>query len=254
MILLGGLMEILAEYHYDGIRHIEFKFKNKTCIALMNEDETKRNGKTVFKTEYFSAFPELQNQMVRYGYTLIFIENRNRWGTPDQLNDQYEFIKYATRELGISEKVITIGMSCGGMMSVFLAANHPECVEGLYIDAPVMNFLSCPARFGNAPDVHDDMWQEFENAWHMTKQELLTFRGHPIDALDRLVENKIKIYMAYGDSDKTVPYEENGIVLEKKYRECGLENLLYIDKKEGVDHHPHGPSDIDFAIKYFEKA
>lgn len=245
-------MELCAEYRYDGMYHIEFYFKNKKCIALMNEDESKRNGKTILKTEYYGAFPELQNEMVRRGYTLIFIENKNRWGTPEQIEDQYEFIGYVSKELGISSKVTTIGMSCGGMMSVLLAAKHPNCIDALYIDAPVMNFLSCPARLGNAPDVHDGMWVEFENAWHMTKTELLTFRGHPIDYFDSLVKNKIKIYMAYGDSDKTVPYEENGIALEKKYKECGLEDLLYIDKKVGVDHHPHGPSDIDFAIKYLE--
>lgn len=245
-------MKILAEYKYDNIYHLEFEFKGKKCIALMNLDESKRNGKTILKTEYFGAFPELQNEFIKRGYTLIFIENRNRWGTPEQIEDQYEFICYASRELGISSKVITIGMSCGGMMSVLLAAKHPNCIEGLYLDAPVMNFLSCPARLGNAPDVTDGMWAEFEKAWGMTKGELLTFRGHPIDYLDKLVENRVKIYMAYGDSDKTVPYEENGIALEKKYKESGLENLLYIDKKLGVDHHPHGPSDIAFAIKYFE--
>ena len=245
-------MNILAEYRYDGIYHLEFEFKGKKCIALMNDDKSKRNGKTVFKTEYFGAFPALQNEFVKRGYTLIFIENRNRWGTPSETEDQYEFIGYASRELGISNKVITIGMSCGGMMSIILAAKHPDAIEGLYIDAPVMNYLSCPARMGKAYDVTDSMWEEFEKAWGMTKQELLSFRSQPIDMLDSLVENKIKIYMAYGDSDNTVPYEENGINLEKKYKECGLENLLYIDKKVGVDHHPHGPSDIDFAIKYFE--
>lgn len=245
-------MQLLAEYRYDGIYHIEFEFKNKKCIALMTEDKSKRNGKTVLKTEYFGAFPDLQNEMVKRGYTLIFIENRNRWGTPEQIEDQYEFIAYASKELGISSKVITIGMSCGGMMSVILAGKHPDCIEALYIDAPVMNFLSCPARLGDAPDVHDGMWVEFENAWKMSKIDLLTFRGHPIDYLDDLVRNKIKIYMAYGDSDKTVPYIENGIALERKYKECGLEDLLYIDKKVGVDHHPHGPTDIDFAIKYLE--
>lgn len=245
-------MEIIAEYRYDGIRQIEFSFKNKKCIALMNEDKTKINGKTVLKTEYFAAFPELQNEMVKRGYTLIFIENKNRWGTPDQIEDQYEFIGYASDELKISDKVITIGMSCGGMMSVILAAKHPECIEALYIDAPVMNFLSCPARLGNASDVHDGMWFEFENAWKMSKIELLTFRGHPIDYLDILVKNKVRIYMAYGDSDKTVPYEENGIALEKKYKECGLNSLLYIDKKVGVDHHPHGPTSINVAIKFLE--
>lgn len=245
-------MDIIAEYRYDGIYHIEFYFKGKKCIALMNEDKSKRNGKTVLKTEYFGAFPELQNEMVKRGYTLIFVENRNRWGTPDQIEDQYEFIKYASGELNISDKVTTIGMSCGGMMSVLLAAKHPDAIEALYIDAPVMNFLSCPARLGNSPDVSEEMWQEFENAWHMTKSQLLTFRGHPIDCIDTLIENKVKIYMAYGDSDKVVPYEENGIVLEKKYREAGLESILYVDKKVGVDHHPHGPSDIDFAIKFLE--
>lgn len=246
-------MNVLAEYRYDGIYHLEFEFKGKKCIALMNEDKTKRNGKTVLKTEYFGAFPALQNEMIKRGYTLLFIENRNRWGTPEQIEDQYEFILYASKELGIENKVFTIGMSCGGMMSILLAAKHPEVINALYIDAPVVNFLSCPARLGNAPDVTDGMWEEFERAWKMTKQELLTFRGHPIDYLDKLVENKIRVYMAYGDSDKTVPYEENGIALERKYKENGLEGLIYIDKKVGVDHHPHGPSDIDFAIKYLER-
>lgn len=245
-------MEIIAEYKYDGLRHIEFYFKSKKCIVVSLEDESKRNGKTILKTEYFSAFPELQNEMVRRGYTLIFIENRNRWGTPEQIEDQYEFINYASRELGISNKVITIGMSCGGMMSVHLAASHPDCIDALYIDAPVMNYLSCPGRFVDSTDVTDGMWTEFENAWHMTKSELLLFRGHPIDKLDKLVENKIKVYMAYGDSDKTVPYHENGIALERAYVANGIENLLFVDKKVGVDHHPHGPSDLDRAIKFLE--
>ena len=72
-------MELVAEYRYDGIYHIEFYFKGKKCIALMNEDKSKRNGKTVLKTEYFGAFPELQNEMVKRGYTLIFIEKRNEF-------------------------------------------------------------------------------------------------------------------------------------------------------------------------------
>jgi len=65
-------MDIIAEYRYDGMKHIEFRFKNKTCIALMNEDEAKRNGKTVFKPEYFGAFPEMQNEMVKTKNTVKF--------------------------------------------------------------------------------------------------------------------------------------------------------------------------------------
>ena len=245
-------MKILAEYKYEGLIHIEFDFKGKKAIAIMLEDTSKRNGKTVFKTEYFGAFPELQNEFVRRGYTLIFLENRNRWGTDSEIDDQIEFIDYASQKLGISNKVITIGMSCGGMMSILIAAKSPKHIHGLYIDAPVVSFLSCPARLGNAPAVHDGMWQEFENAWKMTKSDILTFKGHPFYKLHKLIENRIRIYMAYGDSDKTVPYEENGIAIERAYNDNGLGDLLCIDKKIGVDHHPHGPSNIDDAIKFFE--
>ncbi|MBQ3041019.1 MAG: hypothetical protein IJD42_05400 [Clostridia bacterium] len=244
-------MEIKAKYEYDGITHVEFEFNGKKAIVLLPASN-KKNGKAILKTEYFGAFPELQLEMVKRGYTLLFIENHNRWGTPEQIEDQYEFILFASKEFDISSKVITIGMSCGGMISIHLAARHPEVIDTLYLDAPVLNYLSCPARFGDACDVTDGMWDEFERAWHMTKSELLTFRGHPIDELGVLIENKIRVYMAYGDSDKTVPYHENGIVLERAYMENGLENILFIDKKEGVDHHPHGPSDINCAINFIE--
>ena len=38
-----------------------------------------------------------------------------------------------------------------------------------------------------------------------------------------------------------VPYDENGALLEKYYKQCGLPIKVFI--KEGVDHHPHGLAD-----------
>lgn len=245
-------MEITAKYEYDGLTHIEYRFKDKKAITIFPPKE-KMNGLTILKTEYFGAFPDLQNEFIRRGYTLIYIENKNRWGTPSEVDDQHEFVNFASKEFGISSKVITIGMSCGGMMSILLAAKYPECIKGLYLDAPVLNYLSCPGRMGIAHDVFDSMWDEFESAWGITKSELLTFREHPLDKLDKLIENKIRIYMAYGDSDYTVPYTENGIVLEKAYLNANMKEYIKIDKKVGVDHHPHGPSDIDDVISFFEK-
>lgn len=245
-------MELDAKYEYDGLTHIEYKFKGKKAITIFPPKE-KMNGQTILKTEYFSAFPELQNEFVKRGYTLIYIENRNRWGTPCEVEDQFEFVNYVAEEFGISNKVIAIGMSCGGMMAILLAAKYPQCIKGLYLDAPVVNYLSCPGRMGVAYDVFDSMWQEFESAWGITKSQLLTFREHPLDKLDKLVENRVRVYMAYGDSDKTVPYEENGIALERAYLNAGIVDLLKIDKKVGVDHHPHGPGCIDDVIEFFEK-
>lgn len=244
------MISIINEYDNCGFCQLEFEFKGKKAIVILPKNENK-NGKAVLKTEYFGAFPELQMKFVNQGYTLLFLENRNRWGTDSELDDQYEFVKLVSKEFNLEPSVITIGMSCGGLISVKLCAKYPEIVKGLYLDAPVMNFLSCPAKFSNAPEVTEGMWHEFENAYGMTKTELLTYREHPMDKVHILIENKKPVYMVYGDSDLCVPYDENGISLEKQYREAGA--TLEIEVKKGCGHHPHGPTDYQRVINFFEK-
>ena len=53
-----------------------------------------------------------------------------------------------------------------------------------------------------------------------------------------LAEHKIPVVMVAGDSDSVVPYDENGVLLERYYKQCGLPIEVFI--KEGADHHPHG--------------
>ena len=70
--------------------------------------------------------------------------------------------------------------------------------------------------------------------------------------MDILLNNKLPIMLVYGDSDTVVPYEENGLVLEKYYRENG--GIIVSIGKENCGHHPHGLEDnspiIEFAEKY----
>lgn len=244
------MISIVNEYRNLDFRQLEFEFKGKKAIVILPNEKNK-NGKAVLKTEYFGAFTDLQMEFVKRGYTLLFIENRNRWGTDSELDDQYEFVKLASKEFDIEPRVITIGMSCGGLISVKLCAKYPEIVSGLYLDAPVMNFLSCPGSFGDSPEVTEGMWHEFEKAYGMTKRDLLTYREHPLDKVHILIENKKPVFMVYGDSDLCVPYCENGISLEKQYREAGA--TLEIEVKKGCGHHPHGPTDYQRVIDFFEK-
>ena len=242
-------MDIIAEYRYDGMKHVEFKFKNKTCIALMNEDESKRNGKTVFKTEYFGAFPDLQNEFVRRGYTLIFIENRNRWGTPDQMQDQYEFIKYATGELGISSKVITIGMSCGGFHAVCFASRYPSYVSLLYLDAPLLSFYGWTAGFEGY-----EKWQNEQITAYgfRSKAEIYTHNDQPIHRLKTLTENRLPVALVYGGADKVVDPKSNSEVVADFYR---LENApIKVWYKPDCDHHPHGLDDSTEIIEYIKNS
>ena len=242
--------ENLVRYDNQGFEQLEFTFLGKKAIVILPREEN-RNGRAIFKTEYFGAFPILQLEFVRQGYTFLFLENRNRWGTESELIDQEKFLRFAFEEFDLEPGVITIGMSCGGMISVLLAAKYPELIRGLYLDAPVMNFLSCPGGFGNAPETTEAMWQEFEKAHGMTKRELLLYRNHPIDKLDALIAARKPIYLAYGTADLCVPFEENAREFVLRYEETEIP--FVVEAKEGCGHHPHGPQDPAKVIEFFEQ-
>ena len=135
------------------------------------------------------------------------------------------------------------------MIAVKFAAKYPGYVSSLYLDAPVMNLLSCPAGLGMAGD---DMMQEFVDATGMDMSHLICYREHPIDKMHILLENDIPVIMVYGDSDDVVPYSENGALLEEYYSMGG--GTIVTICKAGCGHHPHGLDDntpiIEFVNKY----
>lgn len=207
------------------------------------------NGKWVLKTEYFDAFPNVQLSLLEKGYHLVHIKNKTRWHVPEDTEARAELARYMHTKYQLSEKCVIIGMSCGGMQGIYFAAKYPQYVSCMYLDAPVVNFLSCPAHLGKAAN---GAWEEFEKNTGMTLSKLLGYRNHPLDNIPKLIENKIPIILVCGDSDKTVPYEENGKLLHDMYLAKGAEIATIL--KEGCDHHPHGLEDnapiIEFILKH----
>ena len=66
-----------------------------------------------------------------------------------------------------------------------------------------------------------------------------------------LLKNNLPIVLVYGDSDDTVPYHENGMLLEKYYKANG--GALLTIGKSGCGHHPHGLEDNTPIIEFVEK-
>ena len=95
-------------------------------------------------------------------------------------------------------------------------------------------------------------FEEYTQFTGRTLVDMLSYREHPIDKMYVLAEHKIPIVMVSGDSDMTVPYDENGALLEKYYKQKGLPITVFI--KQGGDHHPHGlenPNVIADVIETF---
>ena len=238
----------MTETVYNGFRRLDFLFEGREAVLIF-PDRPNEDKNWLLKTDYFDAFPDLQIQMLRRGWHLAYLKNITRWCLEEDLDLKKRFADYLHEAYGLYHKCVPVGMSCGGLIGVKFAAKYPECVSALYLDAPVMNFLSCPAGLGVAGKA---LYQEFQDATGMTISDLLSYREHPIDKMHLLLQNKIPVILISGDSDTVVPYVENGALLEKYYKENG--GVIVAIGKENCGHHPHGLTDntpiIDFVEKY----
>ena len=133
-------------------------------------------------------------------------------------------------------------------MAIKFAASYPDMVSCLYLDAPVVNYMSCPCVFGIGKPLNE-VYSEILNALSLGSiSELLAYKDMPLDELHVLVEHRIPVVMVAGDSDQTVPFCENGIFLQKAYETAGVDLEVYI--KSGCDHHPHGLENPDPVLKF----
>ena len=231
---------------WNGFKKETTQLDGRELIIVYPE---KPNGRWVLKTEYFGAFPETEIKLVQKGYHLVHIRNKTRWHVPEDTEARASLARYMHETLGLSKKCVIVGMSCGGLQGIYFGAKYPQYVSCMWLDAPVVNFLSCP--FGLGKPIASDMRDEFRQAKGMDLPELLGYRNHPLDNIPKLVENNIPIMLIAGDSDNIVPYDENGIYIDRAYREagCTIETIV----KPGCDHHPHGLTDDTPILEFIEK-
>lgn len=232
------------------MKRIDFDFEGRQA-NLICPDNPRKEQNWLLKTEYFTAFPSFQDEMVERGWYLAHIQSATRWCVEEDLDLRKRFADYLSEHYGLNRKCVPVGMSCGGMVAIKFAAKYPDYVSCMYIDAPVINLLSCPAALGKA-SYEEAFMADFTHGTGMTLKDLISYREHPLDKLGILAENKIPVIMVYGEDDDVVPYEENGAFLEKEYKKCGIP-IVVIGKKD-CGHHPHGLEDnspiIDFVEKY----
>ena len=236
-----------TESEWYGFRRIDFRFEDRDTLVVLPDENA--DGRWMMKTEYFGAFPDTELALLREGYTLAFLRNINRWGTDPDHDARARFADFLSANAGLRKRAVLVGMSCGGLIAVNFASRYPEYVSFLYLDAPVMNLLSCPMGFGCGTSLgNGGGWKEVEEAYGFTLTDLINYREHPMDRLDVLTDNNLPCALVYGDSDDVVPYTENGIHAVNHYRNKGKPIFVY--GKLGCGHHPHGMEDPAELVRY----
>ncbi|MBE7025492.1 MAG: alpha/beta hydrolase [Ruminococcaceae bacterium] len=220
---------------------------DREYIVVFPEKGTE-NGKWALKTEYFGAFPEMEIELLKRGYHLASIKTKTRWCLDEDTEAQAALARYLHEKLGLSAKGVPIGMSAGGIQAIYLAGKYPELVSCMYLDAAVLNFLSCPAALGKS---NSYLMDEFTKERGLTLTDLLSFRDHPMDYLPALVKARIPAVLVWGDSDMGVPFDENGKLLKDAYDEAGIPVAVFL--KPGGGHHPHGLTDPTPVVEFIEQ-
>lgn len=228
-------------FTFEGYRQEEFLFEDHPAVIVF-PSLPRPDRAAVFKMEYWGAFPAAELLMLQKGFHLIFIQNDNRWGDTPDLERKARFFRYVQEKYTLAPHCVAYGQSCGGLFAIKFSARYPELVSCIYADAPVLNYMSCPCGFGIAKQRPENpVADEILKALNLTMSELISYRDMPMDHLHELIENRIPVILVVGDSDGTVPYIENGYLLEKAYKEADVPLEVYL--KPGCDHHPHGLED-----------
>lgn len=234
---------------WNGFPMERFVFEGRDAIVVLPKDGTSI-GRLAIKTEYWDAFPATEIALLEKGFHLCYIRNESRFALDDDVDRKARFICYVAEKFGLQRRAVPIGMSCGGLWAIKFAARHPELISCLYLDAPVLNYMSWPCGFGCATEgVAGAQIEEILNAHRMSSMsELINYRQMPLDKLPQLIACKIPVVLVAGGSDRTVPYHENGLYLQTAYEKAGLEIAVYI--KPECDHHPHGLDDVTPVVDF----
>ncbi len=226
--------------------HFSFEGRDALIVFPEKADEKKR---WALKTEYFYAFQDLEEKLVENGFHLAYLKNSNRWGTPDDLAAKRRFAGMLREKYGLSEKCVPVGMSCGGLHAIKQAAAYPEMVSLLYLDAPVVNLLSCPFGLGSfGSGISESAKQEALDALGLDMSGMIAYRDHPLDHLDKLLSSRMPALLVWGEADTIVPFEENGRHIYDAYKATDIPFMA--QSKPGCDHHPHGPADMEKALAF----
>jgi pimeloyl-ACP methyl ester carboxylesterase len=126
-------------------------------------------------------------------------------GNPEAVAHWNNFYKLRTTTYQLNPKAEMEGMSRGGLYVYAWAAQNPDKVGAIYLDAPVCDIESL---FGAAKWATRSRPVENGSAcigFHDVN-EALAYRGSPIDNLAPLAKAGVPLLHVVGDADTVVPW------------------------------------------------
>ena len=231
---------------WDGCDAYRFNCMGRTALVVVPK-KVAEGRPWIWRPAFFGAFPMVDQALLKKGFHLAYFDVTHLYGSPRSVALGNAFYRVMTQDFHLSQKVTVEGLSRGGYFAINWAAANPNKVACLYLDAPVCDITSWPGKSRTA------FWNGFLEEWKVSDaQPGAAFRGNALALLPALAKAHVPIISVCGDSDKTVPFEENFKPFFDAYRLMGGNVELIL--KPGCDHHPHSLEKpepvVDFIVRH----
>ncbi len=228
--------------NWNGFLQEEFIFEERRATIVFPEKANEGRFWSL-KMVYKDPFPNTEIALLKAGFHVLYLDINCRWANDRDNEMRARFVDFVTQKYNLNKRFCPIGMSAGGSHSISFASRFPEKVAAMFLDAPVVDFASCPSNY---PE-----WMEKEfypNFKERTPSEIKNAPENPVNRLDELVKHNIPLILLYGDKDEVVIWEENGIHLYNAYIKAKAPVSLIL--REGQAHHPHGLDDPSVIVDF----
>lgn len=163
------------------------------------------------------------------------------------------------QSLRFHPKAALFGMSYGGLFSLRWAAEHPETVGVMWLDAPV-----CSLAFAAERDERNTKPADLPRWQNEAQKHFKAYRADSLDALRRHPLNPLNNYLPIARAgipvlairsgqDQSVLPESNIDVLAERLQAAG--GSIEVVRRDYYGHHPHGMDDpaplADFILRHY---
>lgn len=247
--IFSKLHQTIKISSFFGYRCADFMFNGRSC-KIVQPKKSAENHPWIWRARFWGHEPQTDIALLERGFHVVYCDVAEMFGNDEAVmiwNHFYDILHQA----GMTKKAVMEGMSRGAVYVYNWAAVNPRKVACTYVDNPVLDLKSWPCGLGKLPPWKEE-FDEFKTDYHITSQEqLLQFKGSPIDKVDQIVKGKYPMLILCADADEAVLPDENTLSFEKKVRD--LNGNITVIHKPGFKHHPHSlpnPTPIvDFILK-----
>ncbi|MFT5241237.1 MAG: sialidase-1 [Kiritimatiellia bacterium] len=172
----------------------------------------------IWRTSFPNYHPEVDQELLKNGYHLGFIDCVSMLGADPALDLMDAFYDHVRAKWSLAERPALEAVSRGGLHAYRYAARHPERIAAIYADVPVMDLKSWPMKHPGSKRQVSDALKYYGFA---DDAALRAYRGNPLDLLPVIAKAKIPLRHVIALDDSVVPAKENTLAAAKLLAKLG---------------------------------